>query len=117
MTVHNHTTTTQRPIKLLPASLLRLRPVLHQRARVRMPEVLILCPAGQTDIGVILRRIAQTFRARGRRVALWQVSRPGGSRPRSIETAGKQDTRRGGRNYRDMGGTIHIRKDNKDIRY
>lgn len=115
MTIRNHTAPIRCPIHLLPASLLRYSTHLlrYGSARSRY-DVLILSPAGQTGIGVILRRIAAAFRARGMRVALWQVSRQGGSPGPTIETAGKQLSRRGGRIYRDMGGRIHIRTDNTD---
>jgi hypothetical protein len=115
MTIHIQPEYARCPIHLLPASLLRYSTHLlrYGSARSRY-DVLILSPAGQTGIGAILRRIAAAFRARGRRVALWQVSRHGGSRNLTIETAGKQLSRRGGRKYRDMGGRIHIRTDNTD---
>lgn len=114
MTIHDHTTSTHRPIELLPASFLHYRAVFHQTLRVRTPDVLILCPERPIGIGAVLRRIADAFRARGKRVALWQVSRHGGSRPMTSEMVGKEHARRGGRNYRDMGGRIHIRTDNTD---
>ena len=82
------------PVLLLPASLLRYRRCRSLLPQARAaPDVLILCPEPPSLIEVILCRIAITFRARGRRVALRRVSRHGGSVTARIETAGKPRSR------------------------
>jgi hypothetical protein len=74
---HQHTTT-PRPIRLLPASLLRHRPGPTIAGSL---DVLILVPEGHPDLLERLRRIARAFRDRGRRVALRRVSSPAVSAP------------------------------------
>jgi hypothetical protein len=74
---HQHTTT-PRPIRLLPASLLRHRP---GPTIAGSHDVLILVPDGHPDLLERLRRIARAFRDRGRRVALRRVSAPAASAP------------------------------------
>ena len=80
-------------IALLPASLLR---VSRQRMRalgISPCDVLILSPRNNPHLLERLKRIARTFRARGRQVRLYRLSRDGG-RPRvAIETVGKQVSR------------------------
>jgi hypothetical protein len=66
---HQHTAT-PRPIRLLPASLLRHRP---GPTIAGAHDVLILVPDGAPDLLERLRRIARAFRDRGRNVALRRV--------------------------------------------
>jgi hypothetical protein len=97
-------------MQLLPASLWRYRRChsLFPQASAAL-DVLILCPQPPSLIEVILCRIAATFRARGRRVALWRVSRHGGSERVPIETAGKPLSRPWGRNHWVSGGRIQYK--------
>lgn len=103
MHASTHRHTIHHPIALLPASLLRISRRLHAPGASSC-DVLILSPHNNPHLLARLKRIARTFRARGRQVRLYRLSRDGGRPHLPIETVGKQVSRPGGSPYRDSGG-------------